>query len=100
MLVVFPWTSKLTILFLIDLFQVEGEYSWVDGWPVWFTNWGTSEPSKDAGEGCVAVEFDGSWDDTDCNRKLMPLCKYSLGMYHANENPLIECKHNVMQIKV
>ena len=29
----------------------------------------------------MAVEFDGSWDDTDCNRKLMPLCKYSFGKY-------------------
>ena len=60
-------------------YQVAGEYSWVDGWPVWYTNWGQSEPSRGTGEGCVAVEFDGDWDDTDCSRKLMPLCKYSFG---------------------
>ncbi|XP_072020262.1 macrophage mannose receptor 1-like [Amphiura filiformis] len=39
--------------------KVAGEYSWVDGWPVYYTNWGTSEPSRGPGEGCVAVEFDG-----------------------------------------
>uniref|UniRef100_A0A8C9SVS1 C-type lectin domain-containing protein n=1 Tax=Scleropages formosus TaxID=113540 RepID=A0A8C9SVS1_SCLFO len=28
-------------------------YSWSDGWPVFFTNWGPGEPTNEKGEGCV-----------------------------------------------
>ena len=63
---------------VLFFFQVAGVYNWVDGWPVWYTNWGLSEPSKGAGEGCVAMMYNGDWDDTVCDTKYKPLCKYSL----------------------
>lgn len=59
--------------------QDEGIYEWVDGWPVWYTNWGHNEPSKDEGEGCVAVMSDGSWNDTVCTDARPPICKYTFG---------------------
>ncbi|XP_038077198.1 lymphocyte antigen 75-like [Patiria miniata] len=58
--------------------KVEGEYRWVDSWPVYFTHWGRSEPSKGAGEGCVAMETNGNWNDTRCSDMYSAVCKYSL----------------------
>ncbi|XP_033624558.1 macrophage mannose receptor 1-like [Asterias rubens] len=58
--------------------KVEGMYQWVDGWPIWFTHWGRSEPSRGAGEGCVAMEPSGNWNDTRCSDVYYGVCKYSL----------------------
>uniref|UniRef100_A0A8C9SL77 C-type lectin domain-containing protein n=1 Tax=Scleropages formosus TaxID=113540 RepID=A0A8C9SL77_SCLFO len=58
-----------TLLF----FGQEGSdsYSWSDGWPVFFTNWGPGEPTNEKGEGCVSMHssphLHGVWNDTLCN---------------------------------
>ncbi|XP_078659901.1 lymphocyte antigen 75-like isoform X2 [Branchiostoma floridae x Branchiostoma belcheri] len=52
-----------------------GVYRWDDRWPVMYTRWGENEPSRGAGEGCVALEYDGRWDDINCETKLPYLCK-------------------------
>ncbi len=58
--------------------EVAGEYRWLDGWPVFYTKWDTSEPSKGADEGCVVMGFNGRWNDIKCSNKYGSLCKYSL----------------------
>ncbi|XP_038076947.1 macrophage mannose receptor 1-like [Patiria miniata] len=58
--------------------DASGEYSWLDNWPVFYTRWDTSEPSKGEGEGCVLMDFNGRWNDTVCTNKFGSLCKYSL----------------------
>ncbi|XP_071940909.1 macrophage mannose receptor 1-like [Antedon mediterranea] len=59
---------------MIDM-KVEGEYMWLDGWPIWYTNWAENEPSKGPGEGCVRVNDDGTWEDATCTSLHYPLCK-------------------------
>ncbi|XP_033624617.1 macrophage mannose receptor 1-like [Asterias rubens] len=67
--------------------EVAGEYRWLDGWPMFYTRWDTSEPSRGANEGCVVMGFNGRWNDTTCSSKYRSLCKYSLNpvpTYHPD----------------
>ncbi|KPP79615.1 macrophage mannose receptor 1-like, partial [Scleropages formosus] len=65
----------------IGLRRKEGSdsYSWSDGWPVFFTNWGPGEPTNEKGEGCVSMHssphLHGVWNDTLCNSAKAFLCK-------------------------
>ncbi|KAK3106670.1 hypothetical protein FSP39_024902 [Pinctada imbricata] len=54
--------------------QTSGTYSWVKNWPVYFTNWGAGEPTRAAGEGCVAIT-NNVWNDTDCNSNMGFVCE-------------------------
>ncbi|KAJ8307073.1 hypothetical protein KUTeg_015157, partial [Tegillarca granosa] len=36
-------------------FSAQGTYTWLDGWPVLYTNWGSGQPVKAIGGGCVAM---------------------------------------------
>uniref|UniRef100_H3CQ11 C-type lectin domain-containing protein n=1 Tax=Tetraodon nigroviridis TaxID=99883 RepID=H3CQ11_TETNG len=58
-----------------------GSYTWTDGWPVFFTQWGPGEPSNINGEGCVAMHggaaFHGTWNDTKCDLTKPYICKIS-----------------------
>uniref|UniRef100_A0A7N6AYM6 C-type lectin domain-containing protein n=1 Tax=Anabas testudineus TaxID=64144 RepID=A0A7N6AYM6_ANATE len=55
-------------------------YSWTDGWPVFFTEWGPGEPSNNKNEGCVSMHasraFHGTWNDTKCDQEKPYICKY------------------------
>lgn len=66
------------------LSQDDGSYSWTDGWPVFFTQWGPGEPTNIQGEGCVSMRvspaFYGTWNDTKCNLQKPFICKISSGM--------------------
>ncbi|XP_061416055.1 macrophage mannose receptor 1-like [Lethenteron reissneri] len=59
----------------------EGEYTWSDGWPVLYSNWGFGEPSRGTGQGCVSANgigfLRGSWNDTECSRHLHYVCEYN-----------------------
>ncbi|XP_023930930.1 macrophage mannose receptor 1-like [Lingula anatina] len=50
-------------------------YYWVDGWPVSYVHWGSTEPSRGETDRCVALMPDGNWNDTDCGLKLQGICK-------------------------
>nr|XP_022336336.1 macrophage mannose receptor 1-like isoform X2 [Crassostrea virginica] len=52
-----------------------GTYTWIQaGWPVTYTNWGSGEPTKRTGEGCVAIT-NSQWNDTLCNQQLGFVCQ-------------------------
>lgn len=77
---------KKPVLLLINpppSFQENGSYTWTDGWPVFFTQWGPGEPSNINGEGCVAMHggavFHGTWNDTKCHLAKPFICKISSG---------------------
>ena len=55
-------------------------FNWLDGWPVWYTNWGENEPSLADGEACVKVTEDGVWDNVPCNEQHYPVCYSAAGM--------------------
>nr|XP_006813569.1 PREDICTED: macrophage mannose receptor 1-like [Saccoglossus kowalevskii] len=77
--------------------SLEGEFEWVDGSPVDFTNWyaGTDEPNDYGGyEDCTVLEYDesrlGSWNDLDCNNIHGYICKkqkYEGGMVTTLPKP-------------
>lgn len=50
---------------------VSGSFVWVNGAPsTGYTRWGTSQPSGEPGEDCVAIDAvlpPGGWDDDDCS---------------------------------
>ncbi|XP_071824781.1 macrophage mannose receptor 1-like isoform X2 [Apostichopus japonicus] len=56
---------------------VSGEYEWLDGWPVSYTNWAAMEPSQGSNEGCIALTVNGTWDDTGCSSNYRGICKYT-----------------------
>ena len=56
---------------------------WTDTWPVWYTNWGDDEPSRGEGEGCVALNSDGTWNDTSCAQEKPAICKFTFGEIHV-----------------
>ncbi|XP_069120617.1 macrophage mannose receptor 1-like isoform X2 [Argopecten irradians] len=49
-------------------------YSWTKNWPVYYTNWGSGEPTRGAGEGCVSV-MGGMWNDTLCTASMAYVCE-------------------------
>ncbi|XP_072020400.1 macrophage mannose receptor 1-like [Amphiura filiformis] len=53
-----------------------GQYRWLDGWPVLYTNWGNNEPTMRDGEGCVMVR-NAAWEDTQCETAKPFVCKIS-----------------------
>ena len=57
-----------------------GVYKWLDGWPVFYTNWGTNEPSMGDGEGCVRLTNRPEWQDSGCANAHPFICKLSFGM--------------------
>ncbi|KAK0140766.1 Macrophage mannose receptor 1 [Merluccius polli] len=65
----------------IGLRRKNTSYSWTDGWPVLFTQWGPGEPSNHVGEGCVSMHasrfFHGTWNDTKCDDAKPYICKIS-----------------------
>ncbi|CAH1796584.1 unnamed protein product [Owenia fusiformis] len=56
--------------------MVPGTYRWVTGWRLYFSNWGSNQPSRDNG-GCVQMNPNGKWSDEDCNGQRSFICKIS-----------------------
>ncbi|XP_013387112.2 macrophage mannose receptor 1-like [Lingula anatina] len=50
-------------------------YYWLDGWPVDYINWESSEPTRGDMERCVALMPNGRWNDTDCSAEIKAVCK-------------------------
>ena len=68
-------------LYSYDQIQIGEEYKWLDDWPNIYTNWGANEPGN--GEGCVAMEADGRWNDTLCNKAFPFVCKVAKGTQYG-----------------
>ncbi|KAL4229236.1 hypothetical protein ACF0H5_012275 [Mactra antiquata] len=58
---------------------MKGFYQWVDGFPLLYSNWGWKEPTytQNSSSGCVFVNGNGKWNDSDCSMKLRYACKIS-----------------------
>ncbi|XP_039270051.2 macrophage mannose receptor 1-like [Styela clava] len=65
--------------------SVNTSFSWTDGWPVQYTNWGQGEPNtaQTAGnQGCVYINSNGQWSTTGggtttCDTTASFVCKIS-----------------------
>ncbi|XP_072018636.1 uncharacterized protein [Amphiura filiformis] len=72
----------------LDDIEIEGQFQWVDGTPLDFTDWKQGEPNNRAnnignGEDCVGLwaSRGGIWNDNPCTRLNPYICEKSL----ANE---------------
>ncbi|XP_022088435.1 uncharacterized protein LOC110978072 [Acanthaster planci] len=61
--------------------RYEGGYSWSDGTPVEYTNWGAGEPNDYGGwEECVETDFKGGkWNDLGCWNRRNYICSIPKG---------------------
>jgi hypothetical protein len=60
---------------LSDLVE-EGQFSWTGGQSPGWSTWGEGQPNEGgAGQDCVRLQVDGSWNDTDCGMKYPALCR-------------------------
>ncbi|ERE75495.1 low affinity immunoglobulin epsilon Fc receptor-like isoform 2 [Cricetulus griseus] len=58
--------SKDSWIGLRDL-NVEGQFIWMDGSPVGYSNWSPGEPNNaEQGEDCVLMRESGQWNDYSC----------------------------------
>uniref|UniRef100_A0A8C5VDP7 Fc epsilon receptor II n=1 Tax=Microcebus murinus TaxID=30608 RepID=A0A8C5VDP7_MICMU len=49
----------------------EGQFTWMDGTPMDYSNWSPGEPNNQAqGEDCVMMRGSGQWNDAACHSKL------------------------------
>ncbi|XP_023932410.1 macrophage mannose receptor 1-like [Lingula anatina] len=53
-------------------------FQWKDSpWSLVFVNWASNVQLDDPGRRCVSMNSTGQWVTTDCNTKLITLCKYT-----------------------
>lgn len=53
----------------------EGQFAWVDGSDVDYSNWGGGEPNDAGGnEDCTQITGSGAWNDLDCDAQLPYVC--------------------------
>uniref|UniRef100_A0A8C4YKH3 C-type lectin domain-containing protein n=1 Tax=Gopherus evgoodei TaxID=1825980 RepID=A0A8C4YKH3_9SAUR len=56
--------------------DVPGEFQYLDGKPLIYNNWYTSEPNGKGGENCVEMYIDGSWNDRQCDQYRLTICEF------------------------
>ncbi|KAA8591874.1 hypothetical protein FQN60_017248, partial [Etheostoma spectabile] len=61
----------------IGLYGGVSEWNWVDGTAATFVFWDDGEPDNvDANEFCVAVDYNGYWNDRDCSETKPHVCHF------------------------
>lgn len=56
--------------------EVPGEFHYLDGTPLNYTNWHAKEPNGKGGENCVEMYTDGAWNDKKCNQNRLTICEF------------------------
>lgn len=63
--------------------QINYEWSWLDNWPVWVSNWGEGEPGSDINKMCAYrkdAPYGSEWLTTSCTNMYPSICKTSTGI--------------------
>ncbi|XP_004641302.1 mannose-binding protein A [Octodon degus] len=57
----------------------EGQFMYVTGGRLAYSNWKTNEPNDygDEGEDCVILKTDGFWNDLSCRASCLAICEFS-----------------------
>nr|XP_033797785.1 pulmonary surfactant-associated protein A-like [Geotrypetes seraphini] len=53
-----------------------GQFQYIDGNPVNYTNWRKNEPNGNGKENCVEMFTDGLWNDKKCNQYRLTICEF------------------------
>ncbi|XP_056386952.1 pulmonary surfactant-associated protein A-like isoform X3 [Hyla sarda] len=53
-----------------------GDFHYLDGQHVNYTNWRRNEPSGKGKENCVEMYTDGTWNDKACNQYRLTVCEF------------------------
>ncbi|XP_072174206.1 macrophage mannose receptor 1-like [Diadema setosum] len=71
-------TEGITSPMYIGLTFADHRFSWDDGWPVSYTNWGHGEPSLGPLETCTILNpATDRWSDIMCNETHGAVCKFT-----------------------
>uniref|UniRef100_A0A8D2JL41 Pulmonary surfactant-associated protein A n=1 Tax=Varanus komodoensis TaxID=61221 RepID=A0A8D2JL41_VARKO len=55
---------------------VPGQFEYLDGMAVNYTNWRQYEPNGNGAENCVEMHTDGLWNDKNCNQYRLTVCEF------------------------
>ncbi|XP_078283857.1 macrophage mannose receptor 1 [Rhinoraja longicauda] len=55
--------------------ETEGQYRWIDGWKLRYSNWDVGEPKNN--KECVFIDQNGYWKTSNCNNETYASCKIS-----------------------
>lgn len=53
-----------------------GDFYYLDGAPVNYTNWYEGEPKGQGTENCVEMYTDGQWNDRNCEKYRLAICEF------------------------
>uniref|UniRef100_A0A8C8RRL1 Surfactant protein D n=1 Tax=Pelusios castaneus TaxID=367368 RepID=A0A8C8RRL1_9SAUR len=68
--------NKAVFLGINDI-QTEGQFKYLNGQNIAYSNWQTGEPNNDNGvEDCVEVYSSGKWNDKACGERRLILCEF------------------------
>ncbi|KAL8186823.1 UNVERIFIED_CONTAM: hypothetical protein K2H54_013752 [Gekko kuhli] len=56
---------------------VPGEFHFLNGAPVNYTNWYEGEPKGKGAERCVEMYLDGTWNDKICDKYRLSVCEFT-----------------------
>nr|XP_004657888.1 pulmonary surfactant-associated protein A-like [Jaculus jaculus] len=56
--------------------QSPGDFLYLDGTPVNYTNWYPGEPAGRGREKCVEMYSDGTWNDKNCQQYRLAVCEF------------------------
>nr|XP_035945693.1 mannose-binding protein C isoform X2 [Halichoerus grypus] len=54
----------------------EGQFMYVTGGRLSYSNWKTNEPNDSSGEDCVTILEDGLWNDISCHSSFLAVCEF------------------------
>ncbi|XP_068924504.1 pulmonary surfactant-associated protein A-like [Petaurus breviceps papuanus] len=56
--------------------KIPGEFRYLDGSPVNYTNWYSGTPDGEGSENCVEMYADGTWNDKYCSKSRLAICEF------------------------
>ncbi|NXL75037.1 SFTPA protein, partial [Leptocoma aspasia] len=56
--------------------ETSGQFKYINGMPLTYSNWHQHEPNGKGKEKCVEMYTDGTWNDKKCNMYYLTICEF------------------------
>ncbi|KAF4788739.1 surfactant protein A [Turdus rufiventris] len=56
--------------------ETSGQFKYINGMPLNYSNWYQHEPAGKGKEKCVEMYTDGTWNDKKCNMRRLTICEF------------------------